>query len=835
VPPGFKVELLRSAQPWEGSWICMTIDPQGRLIISPQQGTGNLLRITLNHEGQVEKVETIDQPVGVAMGLLCAFDSLYVNGMGPEGLGIYRLHYNHHTDKYDCLEYLKRMHNSAGEHGSHAIVLGADQHLYIVSGNFTSVPEDISTNSPHRNYAEDQLLPRERDGNGFGNDIKPPGGFLLRMDRNAKNVELYAAGMRNTYDFAVNPDGELIGFDSDMEWDWGTPWYRPIRIFHLVSGGDYGFREGTGKWPKYYPDSLPSAVDVGIGSPTGLKFGTASNFPEKYRKALYALDWSYGRIFAVTLTPKDATYDATFETFLKGKPLNLTDIEFGKDGAMYFITGGRGTQSGLYRVSYVGPKTTETESGPSREELKEAAKARELRHELEAYQVKETPKAIEFAWPHLSSDDRWIRYAARIAIEHQPVTEWQDRALAETNTNAGLTALLALARCGGKDMQAPLLHALDKLPLDGLTEPQKLDALRVIELSFIRQGEPSDELRTLEIDKLNPLYPNKDEWMNRELCELLIYLKAPGVVGKTLALLDAATTQEEQIHYILHLRTLKTGWTMEQHRHYFDWFNHLHTGAMSGPTYVKGSGYYIDKAATNGVPRHPAETLKWFADADREYGDGSSFPKFIESFRKDAEASLTDEERAELMPVINNEKPAAPKPKVAPRKFVNDWKMSDLEPMLPELTHDRSFERGKSVFTSAQCIQCHRFANEGGSVGPELTAISSRFGAKDILDSILEPSKVISEQFQNVLIIKKNGDDFTGRILDENDKELTLITDPLNQTKVNILKSDIQTRQASKISPMPEGLVNTYTAPEILDLIAYLQSGGNANAPAFKK
>ena len=429
VLPGFKAELLRSSEPGEGSWVCMTIDQKGRLIVSPQEGTGNMLRITLTRTGQVEKMEKIDQPVGGAMGLLYAFDSLYVNGSGPKGLGLYRLEYNHSKDSFEAPKLLRNIDKASGEHGSHAIVLGPDKHLYIVSGNFTGVPKDILPTSPHRNYAEDQLLPRGEDGNGFGTGILPPGGFILRMDRYGKNCELYSAGMRNTYDFAFNPDGEMIGFDSDMEWDWGMPWYRPIRIFHLVSAGDYGFREGTGKWPKYYPDSLPSVVDVGIGSPTGMKFGTDSNFPKKYKDALYALDWSYGRIFAVHLTPKGATYSATFEPFLKGKPLNLTDIEFGKDGAMYFLTGGRGTVSGLYRVSYVGPKYPKDESGPTKAELKAGEKARDLRHKLEKFQGKADPKALAFAWPYLNSDDRFIRYAARIAVESQPVDQWRARAV----------------------------------------------------------------------------------------------------------------------------------------------------------------------------------------------------------------------------------------------------------------------------------------------------------------------------------------------------------------------------------------------------------------------
>jgi putative heme-binding domain-containing protein len=831
--PGYRAELIRSAQPGEGSWVSMAIDPKGRLIISPQEGKNNLLQVTLSKNGQVEKLEKIDQPVGSAMGMLYAFNSLYVNGAGPDGLGLYRLKDN--AGHYDSVKLIKKIEGAAGEHGSHAVVLGKDKHLYIVSGNFTKLPVDIAPDSPHKNYAEDQLLPRGNDGNGFGNGVLPPGGFLLRTDEDGKKWELYCAGMRNTYDFAINPDGEMIGFDSDMEWDWGMPWYRPIRICHLVSGGDYGFREGTGKWPKYYPDSLPSTVDVGIGSPTGLKFGTDSNFPTKYKQALFAMDWSYGRIFAVHLSPKGASYDATFEPFVKGKPLNVTDLEFGKDGAMYFITGGRGTQSGLYRVTYVGERVKEPRK--SKEEIaqeKSAAAARALRHKLESFHGHQDAKAVDFAWPYLNSDDRFIRYAARIAIESQPVEQWKDRALAETRPNAGINALLALARLGGQGTQGELLHALARFPLDGLTEAQKLEKLRVIELSFIRQGRPDAGLAKMAVEKLDRQYPAKSQALNRELCELLIYLQAPDVVEKTLALLDAAKTQEEQIFYIFHLRTLKTGWTMEQREHYFSWFNREHEGDPGEPTYHKGAGYYPWSKRAGYTPQHSTELLKWFTDAERDYGDGSSFPKFMANFRKDAVDSLTDQERAELAPLITDQKD---KPKVAAveHKFVKEWKMEDLIDDLPKASSNRSFIKGREAFAATQCIQCHRFNNEGGAVGPELTAVSSRFARKDILESIILPSKVVSEQYQNMTITKKDGDDVTGRVVEENDDRIVVVTNPLTQTKVEIKKADIQKREAAKLSPMPEGLVNVLTKDEVLDLIAYLESGGKQTAAAFQK
>ena len=116
-------------------------------------------------------------------------------------------------------------------------------------------------------------------------------------------------------------------------------------------------------------------------------------------------------------------------------------------------------------------------------------------------------------WPHLGSEDRFIRYAARIALEAQPVSEWKDKAVAEKNANAALTALLALARVGGPETQSDLAAGLKNFPFDQLSEAQQIEKLRIIELSFIRQARPDDELRRPAISRLSPLYPAQSEAM----------------------------------------------------------------------------------------------------------------------------------------------------------------------------------------------------------------------------------------------------------------------------------------------------------------------------------
>ena len=411
VAAGFRAELLKSATKEEGSWICMAIDGKGRLYISPQgkppgagmkkeDAWGGLWRATLDAQGHVAQWDKVPVPIGDAMGMLWAFDSLYVSGEGPEGRGIYRLKDSKGTDTLDSWTLFKKIPGGNGEHGAHALVLGPDgKSIYIVHGNATPLIEGTAPDSPYRNYAEDDLLPRVMDPVAtFFDKVHSPYGVILKTDENGTKWELIAGGLRNPYDIAFNADGELFTYDADMEWDVGLPWYRPTRILHIIPGGEYGFREGSSKWPDYYADSLPAVVNIGLGCPTGLMFGTQSNFPARYKSAFFILDWTFGRILAVHLHEKGSSYTAQnevplyhligpnksddVEEFLRGKGMPVTALVFGKDGAMYFTTGGRGTQAGLYRVSYTGPAEAVETKGLTPAESAAMA-ARHLRAELE--------------------------------------------------------------------------------------------------------------------------------------------------------------------------------------------------------------------------------------------------------------------------------------------------------------------------------------------------------------------------------------------------------------------------------------------------------------------
>ena len=312
----------------------MAFDDKGRIFVSPQ--SGRMLKATLDGVGgKVVSLEHIALDVGAAQGLLYAYDALYVTVTAPptKNGGLHRLTDTTGDGKFDKDEHLSAYGNMS-EHGAHGIVLGPDGMLYTIHGNYTPLPEGVSEFSPFRGYQEDLLLPRLWDPRGHAVGIMTPAARVLRTDKDGKDWEIVSAGMRNPYDIAFNPEGELFAYDADMEWDIGAPWYRAPRVVHNVSGSEFGWRGGTGKWPSYYPYSLPAVVDTDLSSPTGMLFGTKAKFPKKYRDALFIGDWAYGRILATHLTPDGASYTGTYEEFATGKPPNVTDFEIGPDGSM---------------------------------------------------------------------------------------------------------------------------------------------------------------------------------------------------------------------------------------------------------------------------------------------------------------------------------------------------------------------------------------------------------------------------------------------------------------------------------------------------------------------
>lgn len=805
VKKDFQVELLYSVpKDVEGSWVNLCVDPKGRLIVCDQYG--GLFRLTPPPLGVTEapKIEPINVDIGEAQGLLWAFDSLYVvvNASGKYESGVYRVRDTNGDDQLDSLETLRKL-EGGGEHGPHAVLLTPDgTGLYIVCGNNTKLTDTSSSLVP-KTWSEDHLSPRMPDGRGFMRGVLGPGGAVYRIDPEGKDWTLVSVGFRNEFDAAINRNGDLFTYDADMEWDFNTPWYRPTRVCHVVSGSEWGWRNGAGKYPVYYTETLPPVVDIGPGSPTGIVFGYGAKFPARYQDALYISDWSYGKLYAVHLQPEGGSYTAQIEEFVAGTPLPLTDVIIRpQDGAMYFTIGGRRTQSGLYRVTYAG-----SESTASVTDIAPLTAEHQLRRNVETLHGQVGPDVIVKAWPALSHEDRFIRSAARVALEHQPAESFRDRALAETNPQAAITALLALIRVSAKDefhrqpedpavdpqLTADVLAALGKLSWNDLTTSQRVELLRTYQIAFTRLGIPTGEMRDALVTRFDAVFPAESKEENILLSDLLVALQAPSAAEKGVALLESAPTQEEQIDLARSLRTLKAGWTPELRQRYFRWF--LKAGTFHG---------------------------------------GNSFTGFMDNVKNDALALLTDEEKLALKPIL--EAPAASAQEIAPpRPFVKDWAFDEVLPLVENGMRGRDFERGKAMFAAVNCFSCHRFDNRGGANGPDLTNVAGRFSARDLLESTVDPSKVISDQYAAVIVTTVNGQVITGRIVNLNGDTIMINTNMLEpNTITSVERNNIDEMITSNVSMMPKGLLNTLNQDELLDLMAYLLSRGDRKHPAFK-
>ena len=851
VPAGFKVELIYTVpKPVEGSWVGLTPDGKGRLFTCDQYG--QIYRLTPPGilGATTTRVEKVETNLTGAHGLLWAHNSLYVMINENQNSGLHRLWDAEDDGKFEKSVLITKIRGS-GEHGTHSLTLGADgKTIFFNIGNHSERPEVLTHSRMADAWAEDHILPRLWDANGHARGRLAPGGMIFKMDPDGKNIEFWSGGYRNEFDIAVDPNGDVFTYDADMEWDMGSPWYRPTRYNHAASGSDAGWRSGSGKWPVTYPDSLPGLIDLGPGSPTGLAFGTGAKFPAKYQRALYGNDWTYGTMYAVHLTPDSGSFKAVKEEFVFAKPLPLTDVVVNPvDGALYFAIGGRRTQSAVYRVTYVGSESTAP--APALPLTAEAKVRRELE---KLHEPGVGPEAVAKAWPHLASPDRFVRYAARVAIEKQPVAGWADLAVKEANPVARIEALIALARVGRSPeaaqaaldaqkrpgassgpihsglpqdaaLQGRILASLGEIDFAKLSLDHQFALVRAYQLAFTRLGKPSAAVTAPVAARLEPLFPQANTHLNRELCQLLVLLDSPKVVAKTLALMAVARDDSDviatdallernmgygrgatsvhesrpnrqQLSYLAALRNATAGWTPELRKSYFGWFPLV-----------------------------------------RSWRGGNSFKGFNENIRKEALATFVPEsEKAELDALSQKDfQVAAVKvnPPKGPGAF---YTVDDVVRIAEGKLKGRDFASGKNLYSAVMCATCHLFGGEGGNIGPDLTGSGNRYSIRDLAENIIEPSKVISDIYDSHQITLKDGSLIIGRIVGEEGGNLLVMTNPFAPSQLAAVPSaKVSEKKALTQSIMPPSLINALNEEELLDLIAFLRSGGNAQDAMFKR
>jgi mono/diheme cytochrome c family protein len=226
-------------------------------------------------------------------------------------------------------------------------------------------------------------------------------------------------------------------------------------------------------------------------------------------------------------------------------------------------------------------------------------------------------------------------------------------------------------------------------------------------------------------------FPTGDEIYDRELARLLV---ARGALGpaKLFPYLSWGQSQETRIHYAMLLAECAGQMDLAQAMAFFMWEHQAKK--LQGGLSVGG---FIDAIAKRASENMQPEVL---------------------AAAKDGMAAMA----------INEEPPVAP----VGREFVRDWSLDELTAAIDGVSGNP--DQGAIVFGQALCLQCHRVAGQGGSLGPDLTAASRRFSQRDLLEAIIDPMKDRSDQYGNLV--------------------------------------------------MPPGLLNTFSSEEVADLMAYMEA-----------
>lgn len=906
-PEGFRVEQVVSDRQ-VGSVVNLTFDHKGRPTIAVEDG-GILLLEDSDQDGIYEKTIVFSDQVETAHGMeFLGPGELLVHANGPENTGLYLLRDINGDDQSDSVELITPSVGKIAEHGPHEIELGPDGFLYVLFGNHSSPDAYLDPLSASRELREDHLLPRYLDPRGHATHVQAPGGTFYRLNFPKRHWEQIAGGLRNPFDFAIDSSGEILTFESDMEWDFGLPWYRETRVLHVIPGGDYGWRTGSSKFPSYYIDTLPSVDESGRGSPVGVTFYRHHIYPEKYRGALFMGDWSRGRIRVMFPHPEGASVTGQIVDFVHGEPLNVTDLDIGPDGFLYFSTGGRNTTGGIYRVLFDRIPFSESEglekilnqpmprSAWGRLQISNVKGALGVKWEdllqkvvhdpqksletrllaLETLQIHgpqpnrnfladlmkdENPRIRAaavfllgtFSWRDVSTlltealldpepivirraaesltraglspsislgdesklidglraclqnTDRFARFSCRQVLRRIPSTNWQKYLVHNPNENTRLAfeTLLAYAQEMRSSHQAKILFSqLEKIQLKKLDPDDLLDYLRLLQIGLIRDprdragGKPAYAIG----ERLLLDFPHSDLRVNRELLILLSFLEVRGITKKGLTYLEQELSQEDQIHAVYCLRTVSTGWSAAERLKLLNWFQRAweFRGAASMEGFI---GKLWDSTLELLTPseiqeaRHVRETflnnrtslLAAYLEKDEDYD-----PNKIERTGSRL-ANMSFEELSNSL---------------------------EYDPM----SYERgSVERGRKVFHLSKCVNCHVFGTEGRGGGPDLSTVVSRFRRREILESMMFPSRVISDQYTALDLQMLDGTKITGMLAGENDTTLTLIN--ASGEVRNLPKNKIGGRQLSTESLMPEGLLDSMTKRDLVSLILFLEAG----------
>ncbi len=747
VQRGFAVSVFSDAQLANDIW-CMTISPRGEVVVS---GAGYISTLRDDDgDGRADRAVEFAKVRG-AMGLCFGDEGRQLLAMADGWLWEYR---DENLDGVADGAPRKIFPFSAGEHGGHAIRKGPHGWWWVIGGNDAGI--DLRHDPKKKALA----------------------GALVRISPDLKTCEVMADGFRNPYDFDFNERGDVFTFDSDCERDYFLPWYSGTRVYRVELGRSHGWRlngyQRSFRVPDYMPGTVPALADLGRGSPTGVLVYRGEALPRRMRGGLFVCDWTFGRVHFLPLVTHEEGYVSAPEVFIE--PLGShgfapTDIEEGRDGALYICIGGRKTRGAVYRVS-----VTENDESPAvvigrpREENASLAALAAVQEKLGGWKLSGA--------------------SAEAFVPYEPVLP---KALNDDERVAALTlgqeSLLSL----NDDVQAEAARVLAMLGDDS-----EISATRVLGAISEKSGATSD------------------------FHFLACYARlaaAPDVVSalvKAILSLDAKLSGGDQ--------RPKQNWAVRLNEVLA---RLLVKHPALGPALLESPGFAtpgrLSMVEVLGQRDRAAQLFLAAAKSNAAWPWSAELVKLVGPLPESRPLLLGLWKNAALRGALRPflEKGATPD-ELAMLNAKDVAVAVDVQPFVDSLKvvawEKGDAARGAKLFAERACATCHSGTSP---IGAELTGPVARLSAVDLMTEVQFPSRNIAEAFRATVFTMKDGSLVAGFVAFLSADGVIVQTVGGTQ---RLSESDIVKREESKVSLMPPGLLTGLLPADFPDLLAYMKT-----------
>jgi putative heme-binding domain-containing protein len=158
----------------------------------------------------------------------------------------------------------------------------------------------------------------------------------------------------------------------------------------------------------------------------------------------------------------------------------------------------------------------------------------------------------------------------------------------------------------------------------------------------------------------------------------------------------------------------------------------------------------------------------------------------------------------------------------------------EMQQMIADVKKLGDPARGEAIFRRKDqlCLKCHAISGAGGQVGPDLASIGASAQIDYLIESILQPNKAIKEGYHSLSVTTTRGQIINGIKVRETKTELILRDADDKEIGIPIKDIDEKTNGGSL---MPEGLADTLTRAELVDLVRFLSELGKIGPYAVRK